>query len=171
MEGYMKQTGAWVAFILFVFAGQAWGASQDINLTATVAGSCTISNSNSPSAVSQALTVSSDGFVSTTPVVLNFPVSCNKPASLTLSTANRGLIGPAAAANYQNKIDYGATVTGGVFPDINITTTTDAPQPPVESSGPVSGSMSVNIVPVANGSPLAAGSYADTLRLTITPLQ
>lgn len=171
MEGDVMKSVMLAALMVGVVSGEALAVSQDINLTATVASSCTIANSTSPAAVTQNLSVSSDGFVSTSPVVVSFPVSCNNPASLALSTANRGLKGPAAVQNYQNKIDYGATVTGGVFPDINITTTTDAPQPPVQSAGPVSGNLNVNIVPVANGAPLAAGSYADTLRLTITPLQ
>jgi hypothetical protein len=168
----MIKMHALAALALFSVAGDALAASQDINLTASVAGSCTISNSESPSALTQALSVSSDGYVSTTPVLVSFPVACNKPASLSLMTVNKGLVGPADATNYQNRIEYGATVSGGVFPDINIIATPlAAPQMPVTSAGPVQGTLNVSIVPVSNAKPLAAGDYADTLRLTISPLQ
>jgi hypothetical protein len=177
MEGIMIKRSLLALLMLGAVGGDALAASQDINLTATVDGSCTISNSNNPAAVTQALAVSSDGFVSTSPVVLNFPVACNKPATLSMSAVNKGLVGPAAVANYDNKINYLAQ-TSGLFPVVSLDTQIAAAPLPgggdpysSASAGPVQGNLSVTVTPASSSHPLAGGNYADTLRLTITPLQ
>ncbi len=149
----------------------AFAVSQDINLTATVTGSCTVSDSLTPSAINQALTINSDGTVSQSPVTVTFPVACNKPASLNMASTNKALVGPAAAVpNYANTIVYRAAASGGVFPDIELTSDNSAPQPPVFTAGPAAGNLSLTITPFTT-QPLAAGTYADTLRVTIEPVQ
>lgn len=168
----MFKSGMLFAALTVAASGTALAVTQDINLTAKVKGSCTISNSLSPSAVTQALTVSDDGYVSTTPVNLSFPVACNQPATLNLQTANKGLVGPTASGNYSDRIEYSASVSGGAFPDINLLATRmGPPQPAVQSAGPISGVLNVSIVPYVNTSPLTAGNYADTLSLVVEPLQ
>jgi hypothetical protein len=159
-----------LALLLAASPLPAFAVSQDINLTATVTGTCTVSDSLTPSAINQALTINSDGTVSQSPVTVTFPVACNKPASLNMASANKALVGPAAVPNYANTIVYRAVASGGVFPDIELTSDNSAPQPPVFTSGPAAGNISLTITPFTT-QPLAAGSYADTLRVTIEPVQ
>jgi hypothetical protein len=93
-------------------AGAAFAAGQEINLTATVPGTCTIADSASPSAITQNLTIDSQGKVSTSPIVISFPVSCNRTATLALTSTNTGLKGPAAMTNFENQINYVAQTSG-----------------------------------------------------------
>ena len=152
-------------------------AEQAIQLTATVPSFCTINGSDTPAAVVQDLTVGADGRVSTSPVNFTFPVSCNKPASMVLASDNRGLTGPEASANFANKITYIAAVSGA-FPSVLMNTAINAPSLPgggspyaTASASPVDGDLYVTVTPATTSAPLAAGTYNDTLRLTITPLQ
>lgn len=155
----------------------AQAAEQTIQLTATVPSFCTINGSETPAAVVQDLTIGADGRVSTSPVNFTFPVSCNKPASLVVASDNRGLIGPEASANFANKITYIAA-TSGAFPGVLMNTAVNAPNLPdggspyaSASAAPVDEDLYVTVTPATTSVPLAAGTYSDTLRLTITPLQ
>lgn len=173
----MFRPASLAALFMTISSAAALAASQDINLTATVEGSCTISDSATPSAVNQALTVSPSGFVSAAPVNVTFPIVCNKAARLELSTINGGLTGPDAVPNYLNRINYTA-IAVGAFPSVGLDTGINAPSLPdggnphqVTSNGPTNGDLSVTVTPTVGSAPLAPGNYADTLRLTITPVQ
>ncbi|WP_414462422.1 hypothetical protein [Hyphomicrobium sp. DY-1] len=161
---------AMIALALCCAAGPAVAAEQVINLTATVSGSCSISDSASPSAVTQALTINGDGHVSTTPVTMTFPVACNGPSTLQMTSSNYGLVGPGTVAGYVNKIGYTA-VTSGVFAaPFTLNVPLGAPQPPVETDVPAAGDLVLTITPQDQGK-LVKGSYSDALHLVITPLQ
>lgn len=153
----------------------AMAASQDIQLTATVQGYCSISGADTPAAVVQELVVDGAGRVSAQPVNLNFPVTCNKASTLSVATTNRGLRGPDDP--YFQKVIHYSVVTGGAFGDISMQTDSyqtgsDGQSTHKQSSqSGVDGFVTVKLTPFANITPLAAGTYSDTLRLTITPLQ
>jgi hypothetical protein len=163
------------ALLLSLAPSLAIAASQDIQLTATVPGYCSISSADTPAAVVQDLVVDSTGRISTQPVSLNFPVTCNKASSLSLSTTNKGLRGP-DAPYFEKVINY-SVQADGVFGGLAMQT--DSYQTgsdgqsihKVSSENGVDGFVSIKVTPFANVIPLAAGSYSDTLRVTISPLQ
>jgi hypothetical protein len=157
--------------------GVAGAVTQDINLTATVPGMCSISDSLSPTSITQNLAIDVTGRVATTPIDVTFPIACNKPAAMVLTSSNFGLTGPAVFAGHDIKIDYAVT-TSGIFPPVTLNTRLNAPSLPdggspyaSASAGPANGTLSLRITPAVSTFPLAAGSYSDTLRLTVTPLQ
>jgi len=160
---------------MFLAPALAFAASQDIQLTATVAGFCSISGADTPAAVVQDLVVDGSGRVSTQPINLSFPVVCNKASSISLATTNIGLRGP-DAAHFEKVINY-AVQAGGAFGDVAMQTAsyqTGADGQSIHkanSEAGVDGIVSIKVTPVANIIPLAAGTYSDTLRVTIAPLQ
>jgi hypothetical protein len=156
------------AALLAVAGGAVQAADQNIVIGASVSTSCTIT---SPGPGSASIPVTS-GFVDTTPIVNTYPVSCNAPATATLTSVSDGLGGPAAASGFENHINYSAGTTG--FVTIVGTTTTSgvtannllgSSTTPGASATPVN----VQINPVVNINPLVAGSYSDTLTLAINP--
>jgi hypothetical protein len=160
-----------------LIATSAFAVTQEVHLTATVATSCTISDSTAPTAVTQSLSIDATGRVSTSPVTLTFPFQCNNAANLEVATANRGLSGPAAVSGYESKIHYTAA-TSGVFPAVTYNTKVIAPDLPGGGSSYVSGTnaaaqgtLTLTITPTAHTNPLAPGIYTDTVRLIITPTQ
>lgn len=159
-----------LALLLATSALPARAVEQDITLTATVAGTCTVSDSDAPSAVNQALTVKSNGHVSTTPVTLTFPVSCNGPSTLQMTSTNTGLVGPAAVNGYVNKIAYVAATSGVFSAPFTLNVPFGAPQPPVQTQTPAAGDLTLTVTPADQG-PLVKGTYSDTIHLVITPLQ
>jgi hypothetical protein len=163
--------------LLSAMVSHAAAVTQDITLTAMVPAICTVADSTSPAAVTQQLTIDPTGRVSTSTVNFTFPIACNKPATLEVSSVNTGLSGPSQLSGYENRIHYTAA-TSGVFPVITLNTA-NAPSPgpggsgpyTTTSSGPANGTLSVAVTPTANVNPLAAGAYTETLRLVITPVQ
>lgn len=166
-----------LASCLVLLPVAAFAASRDINLTAVVPDTCTISSSDNPTAVSHTLSIDAGGKVVTTPVTFSFPILCNSPAVLSLTAVNSGLTGPAAKANFDNKINYRAATSGLFNPVVLDTANPAAPLPDggnptaATSAGPVSGTLTLDVTPALNANPLAAGIYNDTLRMTIVPLQ
>lgn len=158
------------ALLWLLFAGQAFAASQDIKLSATVQTTCTISASETPAALVWDLTVGADGRVSTTANQFTLPVFCNVPSTMSLASSNKGLRGPSASSNYATVINYTATVSGPALPGMSISTASY--QVPEQAAlGTLTGDYTVLITPVASQLPLAAGAYNDTLNVTITPQQ
>lgn len=162
-----------LALILLVPVS-AFAASQDITLTAIVPETCIITPTQSPS---HTLTIDSTNKVVTTPVTFSFPVACNSPATMSLSSTSTGLVGPAAAAGFENKINY-RVVTGGLFEPLTFDTLIPAAPLPdggnpyaKTSTEPLQGTLTIGVTPAPNASPLAAGTYTDTLRVTILPKQ
>lgn len=158
-------------------ASHAWAVSQDINLTATVQPSCTISDTETPSAISQNVAVTPQGTVVESTSNYSFPIRCNTPARLQISNVTGAMTGPTASSQYAARIDYIVNTTG-YFPPITMNTIVPAAPPPdgspvysSVSSEASDGTLSVSITPQVATGPLAAGTYTDTVRLTITPIQ
>ena len=161
-------------------SASAQGAvTQDINLSATVTSYCSISGTTSgaATAINQTIPTTTTGAVTTTAIPVSIgTVLCNKGADIKLSSLKGALLGPSAAASFQNYINYSATTTG--FPtaqalvNANVTTGTATVTTGATVSSnntPFSVTGGVTITPTTNGSPLVAGSYSDVLTLTVTP--
>jgi hypothetical protein len=156
----------------------AQSATQDINITATVAGLCTINGVATGTPVGTAVIPTPSGNVDTTPITpTGSPfanVVCNGPSEIQLTSLSGGVVNPASAAGFENVINYTASATWNSV-TANIDTSTNpatgasesGAAEPVATAG--SGALSVTIVPLANTDPLIAGSYSDTLRVTLTP--
>jgi hypothetical protein len=169
MSGLLR-TALLAAGAVFVVPSVAFAqaATQNINLNATVADYCSINGSATGAAVSRTITVT-NGTVDTSalPVVSVANVACSKISDLQLSTTNTGLTGPGAAAGFQNVIHYTAVASfDGAAPSLN---TSSASSATAATTGAATGTLTVNITPNANASPMRTGSYADTLVVTLTP--
>ncbi len=165
-----------IAAVFVAGAGSAVATDQDINLTATVAGYCTIDGSLTPAAD----TVNMDGLVTTgfiaaTTQNRSYAVICNQASDLSLTSLNGAMTtASAAAAGFENIIDYTAGLSGFATLAAGSTATTPAAAGS-ESLGTTtratagSENITVAITPITNTNPLVQGTYTDTLRLTITP--
>lgn len=164
------------ALLAAVAATPAFSASQDVRLTASVESRCTISDSVSPAALVQDLVVNENGFISTAPVQVSFPVYCNTPSTLILSSANKGMTGP-NSANFAKVVHYSVRLTGPQLPMFGMYTAEYFTMPDGSSmardnnTAGINGNLTLVITPVANTTPLASGIYSDTVTLTIVPQQ
>lgn len=161
-----------LATLAATVAGQsaAWAqsATQNITLNATVADFCSIAGAATGGSVTRTITVT-NGTVNTSalPVVNVASVACSKVSDVTLSTTNTGLTGPAAVPSFQNAIHYTANASfSGATPSLNTGSATTAT---AATSGAATGTLTVNITPNANASPVVPGSYTDTLVVTLAP--
>jgi hypothetical protein len=161
-----------------LLASGASATTQDINLSATVTGFCRIAGSLTPTADSVTIPIdyTTGADVDTTQILRVFAVVCNKATNISLTSINGGLIGPTAATGFEHIINYTAELSGFVTLAAGSTATTGTASVGAnESLGsttratPGAASVTMTITPLANTDPLAAGSYADTLRLIIAP--
>jgi hypothetical protein len=164
---------AWAA------AATAQTATQNINLTASVPLSCTITGSTTPAADSinfgtlgtGASAISTSTVYPATAGSTGFAVVCNSSTHVQLSTLKDGLRNTTVApSGYTSNINYSASATLGSATATITTAGTNAPSTgaQVNNSGPTSSNMVVSVTPAANTLPLTPGSYADTLTVTIT---
>lgn len=169
------------AAVLGLFSGAAHAqgvATQNVNLTATVGGYCTIDGAATGTVRSATVPVA-NGVV--TPGNLTIggtsgSVICTSNAKVQLTTTNAGLTNSVAAADpFVNKIHYTATATyNGTTETINTATATaGAPTAgTTTTAGAQTGSpldLAVNITPTPSGKFLANGTFTDTLVVTLSP--
>jgi hypothetical protein len=153
------------------------GAAPALNVSATVVGSCTIGGVNTPSADTATIPVNASGNVVTTAINRSYvSVVCSGISNVQLTSLNGAVKSSATAVSgFSKLINYSATATFfGASATLNTATIptatgSESGSASSTSSGSPSGTMSVAITPAANTSPLLAGSYTDTLRITITP--
>jgi hypothetical protein len=151
-------------------------ATRDFSVLGAVTKSCTIGGVSNPTADSATIPVTA-GVVNTSTIVRTYPnVACNSPSTMQLSSISGGLSGPPSpGATFSNVIDYSASATfSGVTALISTTTIPGAAgvetgPPSAATSALPQGTLILSIAPYANALPLARGSYADTLRITLTP--
>jgi hypothetical protein len=148
-------------------------------VTGTVNSACSIGStfSGAATAINKTLTTTSTGSVNTTAIPVSIgTIGCNKGGNIQLSSQKGALLGPAAATNFQNYINYSAATTG--FPtaqasvSANVTTgtaTVTTGTLVITNNSVFSVTGGVTITPTANIKPLRAGSYSDVLTLTVTP--
>ncbi len=144
-------------------------------ISAIVNSFCTIAGSETPGSDSATINTLAGGNVDVSVITKNYPVVCNKAASATLTSQNGGLSGPAAASGFENIINYTASAAGFVAIATGSTATVPGVGSPealgtANTGGAAAAGITVTITPLANSNPLVAGSYSDTLRLTISPL-
>ncbi len=168
--------------LLIIGAGSAAAqtATQDINISATVARACTINNvaTGTPNG-SATIPVSAAGAVTTTAITpTGSPfanVACNAASNLQLTSQSGGVVNPTAPGpGFSNIINYSATATwNGSTATVNTATAPAAAGPEAGAAVAVptagAGNLTVSITPQANAQPLVTGGYADTLRVTLTP--
>jgi hypothetical protein len=170
-------TGLLLAAAALTNAGEvnAQTATQDINLTATVATYCTIAAINNPAPLSSNIPVT-NGAVDTTVITHTIAnVACNNVADVTATSLTGGVTtGGAPPTGTTNIIDYtGVATFGGATSTINTATTATAAGPEAgntaQTANAATGNLVVNITPAQPAMPLAASAaYADTLRVTLT---
>lgn len=157
-----------------ILQGQA--SSQTFTVTGQVAKSCTIGGLFHPSADTATIPITASGQVVTAVINKSYANAvCNTPSSLQLASQNGGVTTASTATGLQNFINYSASASfSGASATIDTATNpgTGAQESgsPASTSGSLpSGTLSVSIVPQLNSKSLVAGSYADTLTITITP--
>jgi hypothetical protein len=171
-----------VAVLVGLFSGAAHAqgvATQNVNLTATVGGYCTIDGG--PTGTLRSATVPvTNGVVTSGPLALggtSGQVICTLNAKIQLTSANAGLTNSVTVADpFINKIDYTATASyNGAIESINTTSASAG----VATLGAVTSAggrtnfpldLAVNITPTPNGKYLANGTYSDTLTVTLSPM-
>lgn len=151
--------------------------SSAFPVTGTVAKVCTIGGVATPASDTATIPISAIGAVNTTPIVRSYAnAACNTPSNLQLTSQSGAVVRSGAPpSGFTNIINYSASAGfSGATATLDTSTTASATGPEsgtaVSTSGTTpSGSLSLTIVPKASSQPLIAGSYSDTLRITITP--
>jgi hypothetical protein len=153
------------------------GASGVLNVSATAVSSCTIGGLSNPAADFATVPVSAGGVVNTAPINKSYAsVVCSAQSTLQVSSLTGGLKRAGTApGGFSDIIDYQISATfAGASSTLNTATIPTASGTESGSSGTTSsttpsGTLSVTITPQTPALPLVAGSYADTVRITITP--
>jgi hypothetical protein len=173
---------AMVAVLVGLFSGAAHAqnviATQNVNLTATVGGYCTI-DAGPTGTQRSAIVPVSNGVVASGPLAIggtSGQVICTMNAKIQLTSANAGLTNPVTVqAPFVNKIHYTASASYN-----GATETIDTTQ--VTAGSPTAGhtttagaktnfplDLTLNITPTQQGTYLANGSYGDVLTVTLSP--
>lgn len=176
--------GAAVMAVLGAMSAGAFAqsASGTVNVTATVTATCTIGGSSTSGPQTLDFSNGGSSLISTTGQTATFAsADCNTPTHISLSSAHGAatLGGTATTASssggYANYFDYTAAATFSTASN-SLNTATTATIGSAESTAggsgtattnPATGNLAVTITP-ANGSKLQAGSYTDTLTVTLT---
>jgi hypothetical protein len=176
----LTRTAAFAALSMLVAAEAfAQAATQDVNISATVAPYCTIAGSFAPSALTATVPVNSTGGVNTAAINVTGAspptVVCNTAANLQASSVTGGVRNATAApVGFTNIIDYtGVASLGSTSSSVDTATVAGATGTEngntAATTGAYAGTLAITVTPQAPSSPLISGSYSDTLRVTITP--
>lgn len=151
--------------------------SRAFTVTGTVAKVCTIGGVASGPIDTASIPVSSAGVVSTATIARSYAnVACNTPSNLQLTSLNGGVRTTATPpTGFTSIINYSSVATfAGATASLD--TATNPLAAGAEAGAAVSttgatptGSISVTVTPQASGLRLMSGSYADVLRITVTP--
>lgn len=151
--------------------------NRTFSVTGAVALACTIGGVVNPAADSAVIPITGGGIVNVSPISRSYSnVVCNSLSQVRANSLNGAVRGPGSApTGFSNMINYSAAASfSGATSTLNTATipsasgleqgtavTTVSPTP--------TGNLSVTITPQNVSQPLMAGSYSDTLRITITP--
>lgn len=174
MRKFLVSAALAIASLCSVSAANAQTATQDINISATVDPYCTINNITSPVALTATIPVT-NGVVDTSAIPFTIAsVACNSAADVIATSQSGGVTtGGAAPTGTTNIIDYtGVATFSGATSTINTATVSTAAAAEAgntaTTANAATGNLSVSITPATPSLPLAPGSYADTLRITLT---
>ena len=148
-------------------------------VTGTVVSVCSIGStySGAAPAINQTLPTTSTGNVTASVIPVSIgSIACNKGGNIQLSSQKGALLGPAAAASFQNYINYSAVTTGfstaqalvAANVTTGIATITTGTLVTINSSA-FSVTGGVIVTPTVNIMPMRGGGYSDVLTLTVTP--
>lgn len=151
-------------------------ATRQFSVLGDVTKTCTIGGVTNPAADNATIPVIA-GNVDTAPIARSYAnVACNSPSQVQLTSLGGALSGPPAPGGaFAHAIDYSAeALFAGAAAQIDTAANpsasgTENGLPSAASGTMPQGTLSLSITPHANVLPLARGSYADTLRITITP--
>ncbi len=152
-------------------------SSQAFTVTGQVAKSCTIGGLSHPSADTATIPISPGGQVNTATINRSYANAlCNTPSNLQLTSQNGAVTTTASVAGLKNLINYSATANfGGATAALDTSANPAAsgaesgPAAATSGGGAPSGTLSVSLTPQANTGSLVAGSYSDTLTISIIP--
>lgn len=152
-------------------------SSVSFGVSASVAKVCTIGGLAAGTTDAATIPITALGAVSTAPIVRSYAnAACNTPSNLQLTSQSGAVLRSGAPpSGFTNLINYTASAGfSGATATLNTATVAGATGPEsgtaVSTSGATpSGSLSLTITPAASSLPLIAGSYSDTLRISITP--
>ena len=176
----MRKLHASIALAFAVLIGanpaSAQTATQDINLTASVAAYCTIGGVATAAAITRAIPITNGtvGAITTIPDIAS--VTCNGPTDVVATSLSGGVTtGVAPPSGFTNIINYTAVATFGTASS-TINTATAAAAAGNEAGNTASTTaatsdvLTVTVTPAQPALPLMVSSaYADTLRVTLTP--
>ena len=151
-------------------------SSQAFTVTGQVAKSCTIGGVTHPSADTATIPITASGAVNTSPINRSYSNAvCNTPTNVQLTSQNGAVVSAASASGLQRFIDYSALATfsgASASLDTSSIPAISGPESGVAAStvgATPTGTLGVTITPKSNAQPLVAGSYSDTLMITLTP--
>lgn len=168
---------------LALSSGVAWGqgtATQNVSLTATVGGYCTIDNSSIGTAITRSITVTNGKASGTGLGLISITgVTCTAQPKIRLQSTKGGIVAgagsPAITGNFVNKIHYTATATYASVQSIINTqgiNNFDGGSSSLSSTGiQTGGTLTLQVSPVATPDTnlLVNGDYDDTLTITLGP--
>jgi hypothetical protein len=104
-------------------------------------------------------------------VTMRFPVVCNTAHTLTIRTSQGGLVlqtaAPPPGPGFRNRLGYGVSAN---WVGQQVSGTSDSGVPvTIVSANAASGELSVGIQIPAGGAPLEAGTYSDSLVVSLQP--
>lgn len=172
-------------------AASALATDQNINLTAEVPKFCKFdavptfgslgnvsvgSASTAASVINVTTATSATGIMNAASFNFTIPATCNFPSQVTFLSVNGGLKAsspePIASGTFLSRIDYTASLFGwnGAAPFSLATNGTANASASSAGTAPHTGNLQGLVVfAVNNSAPLAAGDYADILRISLTP--
>lgn len=165
-----------LALFLLAATTPAAATDQNINITATVAGFCSIDGTLTPAddTINWDSLVTT-GFITATATNRTYAVVCNRATDISLTSINGAMTtASAAAAGFENLINYTAGTSG--FATIAAGSTATTPTATgnellgsTTRATPGAANIVVTATPITNTNPLVEGTYTDTLRLRIIP--
>ena len=151
-------------------------SSQAFTVNGQVAKSCTIGGVTHPSADTATIPITASGSVNTSPINRSYPNAiCNTPTNVQLTSQNGAVVTSASASGLQRFIDYSALATfsgASASLDTSSIPAINGPESGIAAAtvgATPTGTLGVTITPKSNTQPLIAGSYSDTLTITLTP--
>lgn len=151
--------------------------TQSFLVTGNVNKACTIGGVAQPASDTVTIPITSGGNVNTSTINRSYlNAVCNTPTTVQLTSQNGAVVNAGSVSGLQRLINYAASAAfSGVFATLDTSSIPGAAGPEsgvaVQASGDMpTGTIALTITPQLNTQPLLAGSYADTLRISLTPL-